>query len=762
MTVGQERAVCELASLHAADPDGFQITIPPTEYQGRVVTTVSLRLGALQTADGGLDLRDREEFILIIPSDFPFDYPSIRVNHNRFARFPHVIWSKNLCIYQSKIEWNPSDGLYGFFDRVSLWLGRAATNNMDPIEGPLEPPHHDTDFSQLPFVIRSNAPVAVGEAWFGLAELEKHANRVELIGWNDLGGDWPLDRYYALAVILQKPLPMEFPTNGGEFFEELGKQGLDRDRILRYLACASLFSPPGEPIHLVLGLPMRRAADGSPRVHFAVWTTNSEFSQSLRLTLPQDADEDAIKTLRKDIADLLKTALEATPVKWCRVLEDRNEIVVRRDAGRPLSWFGGKRILILGCGALGSWAADMVARANPAKVTLIDNSLVKPGLLVRQNFALGDIASQKAEALAIRLKNIAKGVTVEHLHADAHKFLMENLTRLTDYDLILDCTANSIFHMKVERDWNEFSRATPRIFSFLTDANAERSIGVILERGSIGGIWDAYVRLKRWLCVQANRQDLISAFYSERASEDLFQPEPGCSEPTFSGSTADAAGLTSAALNLAVSQEPTTESPIGIAFTMHTKDGRPGTIDLPNLPRMQEVVVSKYRVHISNAVYAEARSWVRHNNRIRTRLHETGGLLWGFWDDAANVIWMFDVSGPPPDSVHSPGSFICGAEGTVEEHKRRFKESHGVVGFIGFWHTHPDMSSQQSNVDLREMADLVSRLGENQKRAAMVIFGCKEDMGTADIHIYESRTAGGAHDLVSVGVTKIALERAIV
>src|SRR5438093_1733447 len=154
MTAGQTRAVRELESLQAANRDAFELATGPELVGKSLDATVRLRLGHMETREGGLDLREREEFTIQVPEEFPFVYPSLIVNHDRFAGFPHVVWSKGICLYQSKIEWNPADGLYGFFDRLRLWLGKAAINDMDPVEGPLEPPHHVTDFSQVPFLIR--------------------------------------------------------------------------------------------------------------------------------------------------------------------------------------------------------------------------------------------------------------------------------------------------------------------------------------------------------------------------------------------------------------------------------------------------------------------------------------------------------------------------------------------------------------------------------------------------------------------------------
>jgi len=762
MTAGQARALREIERLQAADPDRFELVNTPELIGARLSATVSLRLGVMDTREGGLDLREREEFTLSIPADFPFDYPSLMVTHNRFAGFPHVVWSRGICLYQSPAEWNPSDGLYGFLERLRLWLSKAAINDMDPVEGPLEPPHHITDFSQVPFLIRCNAPVPAGETWLGLAELEKHDNRMELIGWNDLSKGWPKASRLALAVILPQALPQEFPRTGKDFFAQLMKQGMDKYSILRRLALAARLSLDKEPIHLVLGMPMRRSVDGSPRLHIAVWTTAPGFREALLLVIPKETDTDEILNLRSEFAENIFTTFEKAEIVWCRVMEDRDEIVVRRDSGTPVSWFRGRKVLILGCGALGSWLGEVVARANPGLVHLVDNSIVKPGLLVRQNYRPEDIGANKAEALALRLRTISPKASVQPFVSEAHNFIFQTPGRVADYEVILDCTASTNFQMKLERDWSLLGGHTPAAISVVIDAKAKRCLAVVLKPNSPAGMWDAFVLLKQKLCMSGGEPETVSAFYSDRARMNLFQPEPGCSDPTFSGSAADVLGLASTALNLGVSQIDSGSSAVGLAFSAPDPGGQPGMLEILPLPRLDEVRLGLYRIRIQRNVYRETRACVRQNNRNRSPRHETGGLLWGLWDDAVGVIWIFDASGPPPGSLHDPGNFVCGVHGTGEEHKRRYERSHGGCGFIGYWHTHPDMPSHQSGTDMAGMAALVSSIGQNQKRAVMLIFGRTGGRSTAGVYVYESHARGEKSELISVGQAQIELEAPVV
>lgn len=762
MTVGQERAVRELERLSSLYPDGFEATVLNETSNGWLAAEISLRLGPMETRPGGLDFRERENFILMIPPDFPFDIPSLKVTHNRFAGFPHVNWATNICLYQSKVEWNPSDGLYGLFERFWIWLRRAALNDMDPAEGPLHPPVHIPDREMVPFVIRANTPVEAGKYWLGVVELESFPNRIELVSWNDLNGEWPDKQYLGLAIVLPDLLPVEFPERGKDFFAELIKQGIDKQRVLRDLRIAALLTPKEEHAYVVLAMPMRRSTDGKPRHHVAVWAIDPENAQRLRNAAPSSDDHSELSAVKEEMNELIYKIFELMPIKWCPVMEDRSEIVLRRDVGTPVAWFSGKNVLVLGCGALGSWAAEIITRANPSLIHLVDNSIVKPGLLARQNFRLEDIGLNKAEALAKRIQSLTSSTSIQFFRREAHSFISENPERINQYDVILDCTASAIFQMKCERDWKIYQGRTPHLISLVIDAKARHCLGVVLDQNSLGGIWDAYVKLKQRLCLDGNYKEIVSSFYSDRSVEDLFQPEPGCSDPTFSGSTADVLNLVSSALNIAVPLLESDSIPFGIAFSSLTQKVKSGAVNGVNLSSVKEVQVGQYQVRLSSNIFREAQAWVKQNNRLRSRRHETGGLLWGLWDDAVGIVWVFDASGPPPDSLHDPGHFVCGVRGTVDEYNKRSKLSHGSISFIGFWHTHPDIPSYQSHTDIEGMTGLVSIIGQNKKRSLMLIFGRTGGQPTAGVYIYESQGITGMSEMVSIGMAQIELESSIV
>ncbi len=762
MTPGQERALRELSRLQAVGRASFEILGKPAAMGDRILVSISLRIGPLEKRPGGLEFREREEFQLLIPADFPFDYPSLIVKHHRFAGFAHVCWSTTLCLYQSKIEWNPADGLYGYFDRLDLWIARAARNDMDPVEGPLEPPHFITDFSQLPVVIRSDAPTPAGSRWIGWALLEKLPNRIELRGWRELTDTLEQGQRAALAIILSEPLPMEFPQRGDDLFRELLKCGIERDLLLHLLRLAASVTPDDEPAHLIVGLPMRRAADGTLRLHIAVWTTAANYAKSLRLTIPEANDPESLRELRRDLADSTYAVFELTTIKWCQVFEDRDEIVVRRDARTPIACFKGKRVLLLGCGALGSWAAEIIARANPNAIHLVDNAVVKPGVLARQNYTLQDIGSAKADALAGRLRSIVHGTDVQAFAMEAHRFVLEHIDELSSYDIVIDCTASSVVQMKLERDWLKVGDRVRRFISLVIDATAQRLLAISLGPQSVDGPWSAYLRLKHRLCTEDDHADLVKAFYSARASDALFQPEPGCSDPTFSASTADVSRLTATVLNGLAANVPNSGETIVMAGSLPSVSELSGELVLEPLPPVTLAAVGDYRLLVARKAFNQARAFVRQNARLRSHAHETGGLLWGYWDDASRVIVILDASGPPPDSRHDPGHFVCGTVGTAEEHDSRMEQSHGVCGFAGMWHTHPDLPPQQSSEDVLGMTGLVAGFGQNRRRAVMLIFGRIAGQASVGAYAYEAQVAARGRELLKIGGAFLSLETPVV
>src|SRR5690349_15841402 len=106
------------------------------------------------------------------------------------------------------------------------------------------------------------------------------------------------------------------------------------------------------------------------------------------------------------------------------------------------------RVLLIGCGALGSTIAEQLARAGVGFLKIADRDIVELTNLQRQVlFDESDAKSgtPKAAAAARRLTAINSSIIIEPCIVDVHAGNVEELAGLTDgkrVDLILDGTDN--------------------------------------------------------------------------------------------------------------------------------------------------------------------------------------------------------------------------------------------------------------------------------------------------------------------------------
>lgn len=100
------------------------------------------------------------------------------------------------------------------------------------------------------------------------------------------------------------------------------------------------------------------------------------------------------------------------------------------------------RVLVVGCGALGSVVAELLARAGVGLLRIVDRDLVELSNLQRQIlFNERDAAEERPKAIAAakRLRDINREIRVEAVVADLNA---GNVESLADVDLIVDGTDN--------------------------------------------------------------------------------------------------------------------------------------------------------------------------------------------------------------------------------------------------------------------------------------------------------------------------------
>ena len=729
MLSGYELAREHLREIAEASADTVQIVEEATRPSGYLQFDVSIRFDGLERVEDGLPVRARELFRIVVPPTFPHERPSVATPHRRFAGFPHVQWSRHPCLYGSSAEWDPEDGMYGFITRLDSWVRDAARNDLDPDDAPLHPPVAYTTVARL-VVPKADTPPVGASAWIGFAELRQRYRRTEIIGWKSLSEARP--QHFAPAILLHEPFPFEYPDTVIALLNELGSHGIDFGRFVLALASLANHTEAGTPLTVVLGTPMRRVEGGGRALqHLAVWEISGDDANKLRemQVSIEGADPDACK---EAIAKVVKWSVEAK-VGWCDVREMRPEVTRRRDQTSPMAWFRGKRVAIWGCGAIGTHVAESVVRAGAARVELIDKGVIAPGLLVRQGFEDSDIGCWKAEALADRLKRIEPDLEIEALTDNLIKRIGE-ADPIPDVDLIIDCTASSAVRMKLERTLCGVG-ARPPIASMGVSYDASSAMATLSMSRHSGGPLDLMRRLKLEACRRSRLTRLLEAFWPTTPVHQRFQAEPGCSEPTFVGSDADLAELSARMLNAvarALSKPDDGQTGAGWIFE------EPGPVHAVFWPPDHTLVEKDrgYSVRVSHEAVREMRAWARRTVRTAGPTVETGGLVFGELNEAAGVLWVTEVEGPPPDSDAAEDHFTCGTAGMEEAADEKDRRFRGSVACVGSWHTHPTTGAHPSTVDIGAVAQLLAAPASARRTFVLLILSGSPDDPVLGAHAF--------------------------
>ena len=741
-TPGQASALDQLGAIERIDPSAVEVLAvdDPDDDGGRIRVELSLDCRGIEHRHGGLELRDREAFHILVDSAFPFEYPSVFVTHARWAGKPHVQWGVSLCLYAApSVEWQPGDGMLGFIDRLWLWLNKAAAGELDPDDAPLHPPvAYPSGLDDVPMIIpREDTPTVTDAPWIGGVELEKVTNaRIDLVGWkasiaSSLEGAAP-------AILLPSTLDFEYPLTIAALLDALAARGVPRERAMAVLKVAALGLEEDEPLIVVLGTAMR-GTTADRRQHLAAWYVEPLYAWGLAHALHSDAADPELRDSARRVEEIIGKWADTAKIHWCPVREDRPEVTRRRDTGSPLRSFAGKTVTVWGCGALGAPIAEWLARAGARKLILYDNASVAPGILVRQPFTDAEIGRNKARVVAKHLTAIRpRDLEVEVRSRNVLRTALEREDWHDGADVVIDATASLAVATKLER----VRRMHPQeaeIVSMIVGHTAHHALAAVVPPGYSGAGADVMRQVKLACGRRRELRGFVAEFWPDPARTRIFQPEPGCSDPTFTGSGAEVAALAATMLarvaaDLAGAARGAGERGEGkgecgirardavghlVTIAPEHRGLREARLTFPPAHVVPDAGHDT-EVRLANTAHVAMASWIVRSAREAGPRTETGGLLFGERDAAAGVTWVDEVIGPPPDSRSSPDEFICGTQG-VGRHEEE-KQRRGLE-YLGMWHTHPTQDPLFSRRDLAGMQRLLDAASSPLSHGLLLIVG---------------------------------------
>lgn len=748
-TDGQELALRELRSIDLASPRGLDVLSvrEPETVDGWLWVEISVDCAGIEHADGGIRLRGRERMKVAIPPEFPYELPFVMTPHQRWAGTPHVQWRYLPCLYVApSVEWQPADGMYGFVERLFFWMERAAAGTLDPAGAPLHPPVAYTT-SGTPLVIaRADAPWVGEQPWLGAATLTQgDPFRHDITGWLPMfdvaGARTSPPMGSAAAVLLPTELNFEYPETVHDLLMALHERGARLGEVLFVLGWAAMFREAGQPLIVVVGTAMRGTVGGQRLQHLSAWRISAAHADRLVDALDRySGDEQRREFGEQALKDVVSWISEAK-VEWCPVREDRPEIVERRDSQSPLQAFAGKRVAVWGCGALGAPIADAVVRAGAAAVVVHDNATVHPGVLVRQPYTDEDLGRPKARALAERLDRIFPATPVTAVVGNVLSGPLSTADWHGGADIVIDATASGLVRAKLER----VRRLHPQlaiVVTALIGHTAEHGIVAVAGPGYSGAAADA-LRATKLACTRNPRlTGFLQEFWPDPPRADHFQPEPGCSSPTFRGSGSETAALANLLLTAAAGELKELAGDavahlIALATANHARAAHarlqmPAAVVLPD-------AAGRFEVRLAATAAAQIRAGMSSARRRLGPASETGGVLFGERDDAAGVIWVDNASMPPPDSRESPDLFLCGTVGVQEMDSAKRTRTTGTTGFLGMWHTHPNQSADFSARDLRGMLELLDASESPRAEGLIAIVGWAATAPQLGAYVFERK-----------------------
>ncbi|MFG3603164.1 ThiF family adenylyltransferase [Micromonospora chersina] len=715
LTPGQSEALSELAEIVRINDGRIRIEdVRDPQQEGQpLAVDMTINCRGETTTDSSVRLEDWEPVTVLVPPRFPFEHPEVTLPHRRFAGLPHVMWANAICLYLAANDWDPGRRMHGFVVQMLTWFEEVARGTISGPEVPWHAPLTHWRTGEY-LMIRTDLPESLENEsglWLALAVVESIGGGLydvhrwlrgrdeadEIRAWHDRRArEEDVDAgggiFLAPAVALPEPVGFAYPNGREELLAALAGQGLAHQeyRELREFTRdfnREVWDGDGQaPALLLLGSPAPdRYAIPSRIAHVAAWA----------LDVGEDLDE----------------------VGWLTVFDQRPRITTRRDTTRPAQWLVGKRILVLGCGALGAPTAEFCVRAGAAETYVVDDGKVRPGVLVRQPYTFEDIGRNKATALAERLSVINPDVLVPSGSFDAISLINGDLP-MPEVDLVIDATANRSVASALE--WARWTaeRPPPPLLSMMVGHDCERAAATLALPSASGAGIDVLRRLGIAASADANLYDLLDDFFPGHPRGAPFQPEPGCSDPTYVGSAADLAAFAGQLLNDGLAILTSAEKAQGRAFprrwasVVRTSTAGAAGAARQRLSWTNDHVrldpVLRYQMRVDPAALASMRREVALMADRRGPHVETGGMLLGQIDRASRVVWITDADGPPPGSAASAEGLMLDPTAARGWARRRRRLTRGMVAYIGAWHTHPDYLALPSPVDRRAMDEMAS------------------------------------------------------
>ncbi len=767
---GQQEALEALHSIARASEGALTVDLDYTKLDSYLVVRVYLASASLRTAIQGIKLEGREPIDILIPQDFPYRPPIAWSGRADFPELPHQAKGSGFCVRVEDNNWDYAAGMPGFLRSVIDTYQHIALGTLQGHLQPWRPTGHTVSYYGAGCaVIKADLPHAgrieqENGLWWAVG-VQVSDNRIDIVEWLEgipevapnaqltktLAGklariqvEHP-DALLVPAVNLAKPVALEYAL--------LWKQ-------LRAQLAAANISWTSLVDRLTLAVAVNQAASGGEDraallFRVAPDTESTAARQDARFALArltQGHVEYLAGTQPGQVGDASLASLRRAIVPWVQVYDGRPGSTLRRAAGRPTERLAKARILLLGCGGLGAPIAEHCVRSGAARVHIVDSGTVSPGVLSRQPYEDADIGQPKAEALAARLGRVRPESEITASVADLVSTDFFRNLDLSQYDLVIDATANRSVAAKIERDQRDHHSQWPTLITVAISQQATHGVAGVTPQGAVGAGVDLLRRLGLKSCPSTALGDVYTAFFPSEASRLNFRPDATCSDTTFIGSSTDISALAAQLLHGALARSDPDSGRrsliiVRIGLADHPKAGLV-TLDLA-ADRVLTAHGQPYEVRVEAAALQTIREYARASaNGRKSGGGLTGGLLLGQFERMCQVAWVSQATGLPPGSTVDRLDIDWNGNEVQKFIEERSGRSGGMLTLIGFWRVNRGDSTTLSETDrvfLRKVA------ASPAWRSASALILAALDSGSCHVDEWPSRVHAEVFGAVGVG-----------
>nr|WP_321397030.1 ThiF family adenylyltransferase [uncultured Desulfobacter sp.] len=435
---------------------------------------------------------------------------------------------------------------------------------------------------------------------------------------------------------------------------------------------------------------------------------------------------------KKKLLPLIKERLGEWKIKRLSVDVLNKELLMPRSGANP-SLFD-KKILLVGCGSVGSELAMKLGAAGLGDISMLDPDLFLLSNLYRHVLDKRFLGAPKAKALGITMSEYFPWINA--------KGDVEQLLRLREYSALFnyfDLIIIAIGSPTHERIFHEFLISKkikiPVINTWLEGhgIGGHATLEIPGTRGCLGCVY---------IDKETGRPGLSSNLNFFEPDQSIVKNYAGCSDMFIPYGAIHSTQTALIAADLAIrylegkisqSQKVSWKGSCEVAiqngiklsprYDFFHQSLLPTPLYNPlcdacrGVPAVTYTDGERLKVHIAQDIMDR---WLNYR-QTESRSVESAGLLVGHRGNE-NEIWVDGITTPIETDINKPNYFKLDDKAHNAELERFFNESFQRRAYLGTWHTHPEDSPNPSQVDLD---DWVVHVKENKDRPLFfVIIGC--------------------------------------